>query len=203
MANWKDYKDLGPFNFEKTLAGTSYNVGDAIVSVSNPVWSMEDKRGIPITTTHAPCGYWNNTLALIDPFERVTSRPYPIEHFDYFESLGATLESGEFRTIYKTYIIPIEAFEAIGASIQSGELRDVFKEYSMVPEAFESLGAVLNSGELKSIFVEYTDGLPEAFESLGANLQSGVFKKILITYTNGLPEAFESLGATIQSGSLV
>lgn len=74
MTNWKDYKGLGPFKFEKTLAGTSYNTGDAIVSASNPVWSIEDNRGVSITPTHAPCGYWFSDLKGI---------PYIIEGLDF------------------------------------------------------------------------------------------------------------------------
>ena len=205
--DWKTYKNPGPFKIDKTLAGTRYNTGDAIVDVNHPVWDLKDKSGIPITPTHDPCGYWNNVLDLIDPFTGVTSRPYPIEVFEATESLGATLISMRYTNQTYNSGLP-EGVESYGAPLVGGNLTQTFflvSYTSGAAEGVESLGASIITGNLGVAFIlkVYSNYQSEATEAYGASLISGdLGVGITIVSYSMLPEATESLGSTVIGGSL-
>jgi hypothetical protein len=70
MANWKENKGEGPWDFVQQGDKPHYNEGDLIsssplVTGGSPVWDMaENKIGdTPITSIHNPwCGYWTKGL---------------------------------------------------------------------------------------------------------------------------------------------
>jgi len=204
MTDWKEYKNLGPFKIEKSTADLRYNVGDAIVDGRNPVWSIHEKVGNPITPTHTPCGYWNGILDIVDLFARITSRPYPVEGVDETESKGCIIISVNYTN--QTYYIPSEASESYGTGLISGNLGQSFFliGYLMATEASESYGVSLLSGSLGIAFilVQYNIS-PEAAESYGVNLIGGNLGIVLIIVNyNIVHEATESYGTSLIGGSL-
>lgn len=65
MADWKLYKGEGPWAFVKGPDKNTYNEGESISSVTNPIWKMTNSPfgAAPVTPTHIPCGYWHTSPA--------------------------------------------------------------------------------------------------------------------------------------------
>ena len=197
---WKDDKNLGPWDFDKSIADNHYNEGDKIATMEDPVWSMEFS-GVPITKTHTPCGYWLSDI--VDRSVHFTSRPYPIEDIESLESLSAIITDGNLRAIHQQYNESFEDLESLSATITGGNLRALLKYYTNgLPEDLESLSATITGGELHAVMLSYTNGLPEDLESLSAVIAGGELDDRLIHYTNGLPEDLESNAAVITGGTL-
>jgi len=64
MTDWKTYIGETPWTAEKQTR-IAYNEGDHIATYENPVWTMDDPTGVPITDTHLPGKYWGSEPAEI------------------------------------------------------------------------------------------------------------------------------------------
>lgn len=61
---WQDCKDSGPWPFDPQADKPCYNIGSGIACNDNPVWSMEEGSGIPVSPVHShSCGYWTSMPA--------------------------------------------------------------------------------------------------------------------------------------------
>jgi len=100
--SWKKYKDLGPWEFEKSGADNRYNEGNLIATAANPIWDLEANRGTPITKGHNPCGYWTKEYVL----------PEPTVYYKYYgtgENSNAELGIGD-RSDRSIYTIQASSF---------------------------------------------------------------------------------------------
>lgn len=105
--SWKDNKDLGPWEFEKSSADNRYNEGNLISSASDPTWDLDTKRGTPITNSHAPCGYWTKSYAPNPPSGIIEGILY---------STGSNINAGTGHSISEStlyYFTKIPSVESI------------------------------------------------------------------------------------------
>ncbi len=80
------------FDFTKQISNYSYNEGDVIATVENPIWPITQKTGfeVPVSPTHNPCKYW------FDSPKSETYVPVGYCKFPKFTEVGVlTLNSGE------------------------------------------------------------------------------------------------------------
>ncbi len=194
--DWK--KEIGPWDFKKSLADTRYNEGTHIATKENPVWIMPT-HGAPITSYHTPCGYWLKEYVGPDIY---TSGLYPLEDFGYLDFECIVID-GNLRAQPKDS----GSVNSSGASILSGNLeKDFFLiEYKNWPvENVDSSGCDIIDGllELDFVLVEYENWPPEAVDSSGATIISGELDDRLIKYTDWPEEKITSSGATITTGVL-
>ena len=161
-------KNIGSWEFEKTTADNRYNEGNLIATAANPVWTLEGKTGVPITPTHAPCGYW--TKGYLQPLY-FTSRPYPVidEEQTGLISIALTKAVSAWKTdfddsselnsieltagVFRTYIThdyvdwPIEETELTGVGLTEGIFRVAMVNYTYWPlEETELTGVSLTEG---------------------------------------------------------
>lgn len=212
MSSWKDISKTSynlniakftistpPHKFKISLqaAKLSYNEGDEISNADNPVFNL-DFTGIPISTTHSPCGYWYKSY-LPGSISYITSSMYPVYVDEGPILLEATLISGNFTRVMIYYSLK-ETF-TLNAELLSGEFRKVLRTYPNAEPETYTLSAAILSGEFRDIHIPYSSFStgPEVF-TLSASIESGDLDTILLTYTYAEPEIF-TLNAYIEGGS--
>lgn len=210
MSSWKDISktsynlNIAKFTipvplhkFKISLQATklSYNEGDEISNADNPVFNL-DFTGIPISTTHSPCGYWYKSY-LPGSISYITSSMYPVYVDEGPILLEATLISGDFTRVMIYYSLK-ETF-TLNAELLSGEFREILRTYSNAEPETYTLSAAILSGEFREILRSYSYAVPEVF-TLSASIESGDLDTILLTYTYAEPEIF-TLNASIEGGS--
>jgi len=104
--------------------------------------------------------------------EYLTSRPYPAQSIDGFDSL-------EMSATVPPYVAP-DFIDTGAMELLSGTLRNPMIDYDAWPaEAVDAGAAQLLSGVLRPTLIEYTDGAPEAVDAGAAELLSGGLREAL------------------------
>ena len=108
---WKKDKDSGPWDFTPTFANNQYNEGNKIATSADPVWTLDDKDGTPITPKHTPCGYWTSFLTPNPPPSYDLYSGGDNRHFILLRDYG---------TFPSNFIITEESGPFINAAIGNG-----------------------------------------------------------------------------------
>lgn len=196
--SWKDDKNLGPWDFEKSGADDRYNEGDLIATSADPVWSMEH-TGVPISTTHMPCGYWINKY--VDLYDYLTSMPYPVEVSEGVNSEGASIPEVKF---YQANRKVEESVDSSGSSITAGTFVTIISHYyeDWPIEGVDSSGSDIIAGTFVTLVSHYYEDWPvESVDSSGSTITAGTLADVVIRYEDWPLESVNSSGSTIISGT--
>ena len=81
----------------------SYNEGHKISHASNPVFALDDKTGVAVTTTHDPCGYWGSYPSSSGGYPYETVCPCADGNIEAYEDsvliFPEDIEYGDFITV--------------------------------------------------------------------------------------------------------
>lgn len=124
----------------------------------------------------------------------LTSRPYPVEAFEYATVSGGGLLSGDHRV--PPVINFADSLDQSGGGLLAGEHRDLLQTYSYV-EAVDQGGGLL-AGEFNQILRRYS--IPIEAVDQGGGLLSGDFRTGLIKYDRWPIESVYQSGGGLLGG---
>lgn len=172
-----------------------YSEGDEINTVEDFRFDLDFTR-IPLGPDHFPCGYWHKNY--IPPFTIIyTSRLYPIEFQDSFNTITTYIVDGNFRDIYNRYDNYTESFKGVTNSLVYGTFDIKNFKYIYSENFNHSIISLLNGVFKKSLWqYEYA----EVFNHVNITIYSGNFRDALIKYSWPVEE-FTHTSITLISGT--
>lgn len=122
----------------------------------------------------------------------LTSRPYPLNDIEAFES-GSTTVKGFI------VLVDLDAFDH-SVSLTASNLRNILRQYSNWPAEAIDHASSLQAGTMKDILLTYSDWPAEAIDH-SCSFTASSLRNLLILYTNWPAEAVDH-SCSLVSGSL-
>jgi len=172
------------------------NEGNHIASYDDPVWSLDPSTGVPITPTHAPCGYW--TKGYLQPLY-FTSRPYPVidEEQTGLISIALTKAVSAWKTDFddSSELNSIE----LTAGVFNGVITHDYVDWPIEETELNSIE--LTAGVFRTYIThDYVDWPIEETELTGVGLTEGIFRVAMVNYTYWPLEETELTGVSLTEG---